>query len=154
MTSMTKTFKALTLVSLLSLGGTSMALAADALTVNLTANKVVTANGKTSLQSVGRASSGDVIQYTATYRNTIEKAMTDVNIDIPVPANMVYSGTSSPAPTQASLDGKKFENIPLKRQVNGKMVEVPQSEYRAVRWQVKHLPAKKEASVSMNVKVR
>lgn len=148
-----KTLKILTL-SLACVGGVSMANAADSLSINLTANQVVTQNGKTTLKNVAKAGSGDVIRYSATYRNNIDRPMTDVAITLPVPKNMVYTGVTSSEPIQASLDGTKFENIPLKRQVNGKSVEVPKSEYRALRWQVKHLPAKKEATVTMDVKVQ
>ena len=52
------------------------------------------------------------------------------------------------------LDGKKFENLPILRKVNGKMVEVPASQYRAVRWIVKTLPAQQSTTVSLNAKVQ
>lgn len=130
------------------------AYAADALSINLTASQIVNQNGKAVLKPITKANSGDVIQYTATYRNNIDKPMTDVAITLPIPANMSYTGTSNPAPTLASLDGKNFQAIPLKRMVNGKMVEVPVSEYRAVRWVVKYLPDQKAATVTLNAQVR
>lgn len=128
--------------------------AADALSINLTASQIVNQNGKAVLKPITKANSGDMIQYTATYRNNIDKPMTDVAITLPIPANMSYTGTSDPAPTLASLDGKEFQAIPLKRMVNGKAVEVPASEYRAVRWLVKYLPAQKAANVTLKAQVR
>lgn len=149
-----KIAKTLALSTVLGLSLANGANAAEALTVNLQAKQVVTENGKPVLKTVNRAKSGDVIQYQAIYRNNIQKSMTDLALTLPVPANMVYVSSSSPAPTQASLDGKKFENLPILRKVNGKMVEVPASQYRAVRWIVKTLPAQQSTTVSLNAKVQ
>lgn len=149
-----KIAKTLALSTVLGISLANGANAAEALTVNLQAKQVVTENGKPVLKAVSRAKSGDVIQYQAIYRNNIQKPMTDLALTLPVPANMVYVGSSSPAPTQASLDGKKFENLPIMRKVNGKMVEVPASQYRAVRWIVKTLPAQQSTTVSLNAKVQ
>ena len=149
-----KIAKTLALSTVLGISLANIAHAAEALTVNLQAKQVVTENGKPVLKAVSRAKSGDVIQYQATYRNNIQKPMTDLALTLPVPANMVYVGSSSPAPTQASLDGKKFENLPILRKVNGKMVEVPASQYRALRWIVKTLPAQQSTTVSLNAKVQ
>ncbi len=126
-----KIAKTLALATVLGLSLANGANAAEALSVDLQAKQVVTENGKPVLKAVSRAKSGDVIQYQATYRNNLQKPMTNVALTIPVPASMVYVSSSSPAPTQASLDGKKFENLPIMRKVNGKMVEVPASQYRA-----------------------
>lgn len=142
------------LAALLGLCLVNTATAADALSVNLQAKQVVNENGKPVLKAVTRAKSGDIIQYQATYRNNIQKPMTDVALTIPVPTSMVYVNSSSPAPTQASLDGKKFENLPIMRKVNGKLVEVPASQYRAVRWVIKTLPAQQSTTVSLNAKVQ
>lgn len=149
-----KIAKTLALSTVLGISLANGANAAEALTVNLQAKQVVTENGKQVLKAVSRANKGDLLQYQATYRNNIQKPMTDLALTLPVPANMVYVGSSSPAPTQASLDGKKFENLPIMRKVNGKMVEVPASQYRAVRWIVKTLPAQQSTTVSLNAKVQ
>lgn len=149
-----KIAKTLALSTVLGLSLANIAHAAEALSVNLQAKQIVTENGKQVLKTVNRAKSGDVIQYQAIYRNNIQKPMTNVALTIPVPASMVYVSSSSPAPVQASLDGKKFENLPILRKVNGKMVEVPASQYRAVRWIVKTLPAQQSATVSINTKVQ
>ena len=104
-----KIAKTLALSTVLGISLANGANAAEALTVNLQAKQVVTENGKPVLKAVSRAKSGDVIQYQATYRNNLQKPMTNVALTIPVPASMVYVSSSSPAPIQASLDGKKFE---------------------------------------------
>ena len=149
-----KIAKTLALSTVLGISLANGANAAEALSVNLQAKQIVTENGKQVLKTVNRANSGDIIQYQAIYRNNIQKPMTDLALTLPVPANMVYVSSSSPAPTQASLDGKKFENLPIMRKVNGKMVEVPVSQYRAVRWIVKTLPAQQSTTVSLNAKVQ
>lgn len=149
-----KIAKTLALSTVLGISLANGANAAEALSVNLQAKQIVTENGKQVLKTVNRANSGDVIQYQAIYRNNIQKPMTDLALTLPVPANMVYVSSSSPAPTEASLDGKKFENLPIMRKVNGKMVEVPASQYRAVRWIVKTLPAQQSTTVSINTKVQ
>lgn len=149
-----KIAKTLALSTVLGLSLANGANAAEALSVNLQAKQIVTENGKQVLKAVSRAKSGDVIQYQAIYRNNIQKPMTDLALTLPVPANMVYVSSSSPAPTQASLDGKKFENLPILRKVNGKMVEVPASQYRALRWIVKTLPAQQSTTVSLNARVQ
>ena len=149
-----KIAKTLALSTVLGISLANIAHAAEALTVNLQAKQVVTENGKPVLKAVSRANKGDLLQYQATYRNNIQIPMTDLALTLPVPANMVYVSSSSPAPTQASLDGKKFENLPILRKVNGKMVEVPASQYRALRWIVKTLPAQQSTTVSLNAKVQ
>lgn len=149
-----KFLKTFALSTVLGLSLANIAHAAEALTVNLQAKQIVTENGKQVLKAVSRANKGDLLQYQATYRNNLQKPMTNVAVTIPVPASMVYVSSSSPAPTQASLDGKKFENLPIMRKVNGKMVEVPASQYRAVRWIVKTLPAQQSTTVSLNAKVQ
>lgn len=149
-----KFLKSFALSTVLGLSLANIAHAAEALSVNLQAKQIVTENGKPVLKAVSRANKGDLLQYQATYRNNLQKPMTNVALTIPVPASMVYVSSSSPAPTQASLDGKKFENLPIMRKVNGKMVEVPASQYRAVRWIVKTLPAQQSATVSIDTKVQ
>ena len=149
-----KIAKTLALSTVLGISLANGANAAEALTVNLQAKQVVTENGKQVLKAVSRANKGDLLQYQATYRNNLQKPMTNVALTIPVPASMIYVNSSSPAPIQASLDGKKFENLPIMRKVNGKMVEVPASQYRAVRWIVKTLPAQQSTTVSLNARVQ
>lgn len=115
---------------------------------------MVVQDGTSLVKPIKKATTGDVVQYSATYRNNINKPMTDVAITLPIPANMIYTGIAKPDAALASLDGKKFDPIPLKRVVNSKLVEILPSEYRALRWIVKTLAPQKSATVTMNAKVK
>ena len=122
----------------------------DALKMELTANQVIkNADGKTVYAPVRTAPAGTVIQYKATYTNTINKDINDLMVTLPIPANMIFTGASA----QASTDGKNYADMPLMKKVNGKMVKVPYSEYRTLRWNIKLLPAKKSAAVALNTTV-
>lgn len=123
----------------------------DALKMDLTANKVIkNAEGKTTYLPVSTAPAGTVIQYKATYTNSINKDISDLAVTLPIPANMTFTGDVSPTSAQASIDGKNYADMPLMRKVEGKLVKIPLSEYRSVRWNIKLLPAKKSANVSLN----
>lgn len=123
----------------------------DALKMDLTANKVIkNAEGKTTYLPVRNAPAGTVIQYKATYTNTINQSINDLAVTLPIPANMTFTGEVSPASAQASIDGKNYADMPLMRKVDGKMVKIPYSEYRTLRWNIKLLPAKKSAAVALN----
>lgn len=139
------------LASLTSLSLSTLAHADNSLKMELTANKVVkNAEGKVSYLPVSTAPKGTVIQYKATYTNTIDQNINDLAVTLPIPANMAFNGEVTPASAQASVDGKNYADIPLMRKVGGKMVEIPYSEYRTLRWNIKLLPAKKSASVALN----
>ena len=139
------------LASLASVCLLNTAHADDALKMDLTANQVTkNAAGKTSYVPVRTAPAGTVIQYKATYSNIINKDIQDLAVILPIPANMTFTGEASPASAQASIDGKNYMDMPLMRKVNGKMVKIPFSEYRTLRWNIKLLPAQKSAAVSLN----
>lgn len=111
------------------------------LSISLVAQKVVKqSNGQDQLQPAERAFPGEVIQYDALCHNQGSEALRRVEPTLPIPAGMVYVPDSAkPAPAQASLDGKNFQPIPLRRKVvlpNGavELREVPATEYRALRW--------------------
>lgn len=148
------TFNALRITLLASL--TSMSLlgvahADNALKMELTANKVVkSTEGKVSYLPVSTAPKGTVVQYKATYTNTVNQNINDLSVTLPIPANMAFNGEVSPASAQASIDGKNYADMPLMRKVDGKMVKIPYSEYRTLRWDIKLLPAKKSAAVALN----
>ena len=139
------------LASLASVFLLGTANADDALKMDLTANKVIkTAEGKTTYLPVRNAPAGTVIQYKATYSNKINKDIQDLAVVLPIPANMTFTGEAFPSTAQASIDGKNYADMPLMRKVDGKMVKIPFSEYRTLRWTIKLLPAQKTASVSLN----
>lgn len=80
----------------------STAYADDALKMELTANKVVkNAEGKISYLPVRSAPTGTIIQYKATYTNTINENINDLAVTLPIPANMTFTGEVSPASAQA-----------------------------------------------------
>lgn len=128
--------------------------AEDALKMQLTANQVVTnAEGKISYVPVRTAPKGTIIQYKANYFNTINKDIQDLAVVLPIPANMTFTGEAIPSTAQASIDGKNYADMPLMRKVDGKMVKIPYSEYKSLRWNIKLLPAQKSADVALNTVV-
>ncbi len=152
-----KRFKILRNVLLATIASTSLlniAHAEDALKMELTANQVIkNAEGKTVYTPVRTAPAGTVIQYKANYTNTVNKDINDLMVTLPIPANMTFTGDAMPASAQASTDGKNYADMPLMRKVDGKMVKIPYSEYRTLRWNIKLLPAKKSAAVALNTTV-
>ncbi|MGM8899753.1 hypothetical protein [Psychrobacter sp. 1Y4] len=152
-----KRFKILRNVLLATIASSSllnMAHAEDALKMELTANQVIkNAEGKTVYTPVRTAPAGTVIQYKANYTNTVNKDINDLMVTLPIPANMTFTGDAMPASAQASTDGKNYADMPLMRKVDGKMVKIPYSEYRTLRWNIKLLPAKKSAAVALNTTV-
>ena len=139
------------IVSLASVSLLGTAQAAEALKMEMTASKVIkNADGKITYQTVSNAPVGTVIQYKATYTNSVNKDINDLAVTLPIPTNTVFTGEAYPASAQASTDGKNYADMPLKRKVDGKIVKVPFSEYRTLRWNIKLLPANKSAAVSLN----
>jgi uncharacterized repeat protein (TIGR01451 family) len=131
---------------------------AEPLESRLVARKVVVADGKETLVEAANAKPGDVIEYVATYRNTGKDGLTGLQATMPIPPETEYiPGTARPAQAKASVDGRAFADIPLKRTVtrNGKQVEeqVPYREYRALRWLAGELGGGKSATFSARVKV-
>lgn len=131
------------------------------LSVTLTVAKVVTsAEGKESLEPGENAKPGDILEYTATYRNQGKKSVKRVEATIPVPGETEYlPGSARPAGARASADGQQFQVIPLRRKVksaDGKETTqlVPYGEYRALRWFPGDLAAGKEAKFSLRARVR
>lgn len=152
-----KRFKILRNILLATIASSSLlnvAHADDALKMELTANQVIkNAEGKTVYTPVRTAPAGTVIQYKANYTNTVDKDINDLMVTLPIPANMTFTGDAMPASAQASIDGKNYADMPLMRKVDGKMVKIPYSEYRTLRWNIKLLPAKKSAAVALNTTV-
>lgn len=125
------------------------------LAISLTARKVVLqANGREQLQPAERAFPGEVIQYDARYENRSTDRLNNVSPTLPIPKGMVFVPDSAqPVPAEASLDGRKFAPIPLKRKVvtaTGQVREetVAPTEYRALRWRLGVMAAGAQAVVS------
>jgi len=146
--------KVLVVTSLVLSAIVTNAYAEEALKMELQANKIVKNNqGKFTTTAASNAKSGEVVQYRATYTNTINKPISDVAVTLPIPGNMTFNGVANPATAQATTDGKNYADMPLMRKVDGKLVKVPLSEYKALRWNIKWLPANKSADVSLNTVV-
>jgi len=143
----------------LALSAALPALAADDLKVTLDAKRVVTANGKESFQPAATARPGEVIQYQATYRNPSTHGVRQVLATLPIPQGMEYVARSAePQQVLASVDGKSYAPVPLKRSVrleDGREVqrEIPTTEYRFLRWPLGDLGARGEESVKARVRV-
>lgn len=143
--------KKLLLAVFISASVISTAQAADALKMQLQANKIIKkADGQTVAVAASNAKAGEIVQYRATYTNVISQPLSDVAVTLPIPANMTFTGEAKPSSAQATIDGKNYSDMPLVRKVNGKIVKVPLSEYKALRWNIKWLPANKAADVSLN----
>ncbi|MCD1279325.1 hypothetical protein DVY93_06075 [Psychrobacter sp. CCUG 69069] len=154
-----KHFKLLHNVLLATLASTcllslNVAYADDALKMELTVNQVIkNAEGKVIYSPVRTAPAGTVVQYKAAYTNTINKDINDLMVTLPIPTNMTFTGEAIPASAQASTDGKNYAEMPLMRKVNDKLVKIPLSEYRSLRWNIKLLPANKSAVVALHTVV-
>jgi uncharacterized repeat protein (TIGR01451 family) len=118
---------------------------------------VKAADGGESLVAADNVRPGDVIEYVATYRNTGRAPVTGVDATVPVPSNTEFlPGTARPANARASLDGRSYAAMPLKRQVvrDGRTVEenIPAREYRYLRWHADAIGG--EQSVKFTARVR
>lgn len=125
--------------------------AADNLKMELQASKITKkADGQPVFVAASNAKAGETVQYRATYTNVVAQHINNVAVTLPIPANMTFTGEANPSSAQATLDGRNYSDMPLMRKINGKVVKVPLSEYKALRWNIKLLPAKKSADVSLN----
>ncbi len=128
-------------------------------TISLVAQKVVTKDGKEALVAADRAVPGDVIQYEAHCHNHSQQRVHRLSPSLPIPAGMVFvPGSARPAPAEASLDGMNFSSLPLQRRITRPggqvaMVEVPATEYRALRWQVGNLDAGSKTNVTARTRL-
>lgn len=109
--------------------------------------------GKEQAVEAKQARPSDIIEYRASYANTSKSLVKGLMATLPIPADMQYTGVSAPTNAEASTDGKTFAPTPLVRQVAGKTVPVPLTEYRALRWRIAELPVGKTALVSARARV-
>ena len=122
------------------------------------AKVVRAADGKESRVSADAARPGELFEYTATYENASGKAVRNLEATLPIPAETeLVGGSERPAGARASIDGKAFGALPLKRKklVQGKEVEetVPLREVRYLRWSAGELAAGQSTVFSARVKV-
>ena len=125
----------------------------------LQAFRVVRAGEKESLLPATTAKPGDLIEYQARYTNTGRGAAQGFSPQLPVPAAMIYQGSSAfPARVLATLDGKTWALAPLKRTIKNadgtsQVVAVPLAEYRALKWNMGALAAGETALVKARMTV-
>ena len=133
--------------------------AKDPVEAHLDVHKIVRApDGHESTSPASAVKRGDVLEYVVTYRNTGAKPVRDFVATLPLPAaTELLSGSERPAGASASLDGREFNSVPLKRKVrrDGRETEeaVPSREYRALRWWASELKAGQVLTYSARVKV-
>lgn len=128
--------------------------------VELTASRVSKlADGHEQLRPASEARPGELIEYHVRYRNTGASRAQRVEATLPIPRDTVYEATDRLPVPLASLDGRHFEPVPLRRvavQPDGRkvLVTVPLSEYRYLRWPLGDLARDQGASVRARVRVQ
>lgn len=112
------------------------------------------------LVATEQARPGDLLEYRAKYRNTGTAAARQVIATLPIPATgaVFVPGSAMPSGALASIDGRHFEALPLRRWVtlpDGTREQrlVPPQEYRAIRWNLGEVAAGQVVSVSARVRV-
>lgn len=150
--------KGLTLGLMMGLATTHVALAQskvkEPVSIQLKAfKKTVDNKGKVQFIAADVTKPKDIIEYRATYTNNTAGSIKGLKATLPIPADTQYTGHSAPTGALASTDGINFAVAPLKKSVNGKTVEVPLKDYRALQWQVADLPANKSVTVTAQTKV-
>jgi uncharacterized repeat protein (TIGR01451 family) len=128
--------------------------------VELTAQKVMKlADGREQLVKADMAKPGETVEYRAVYTNNGKTGVRELLANLPVPIDMEYiAGSARPATVMASLDGMRFAPVPLKRKVklaNGseELRDIPSTEYRFLRWEMKALAAGKSVIVSARMRI-
>ncbi|MFI5447717.1 hypothetical protein [Polaromonas sp. UC242_47] len=140
-------------------GHAAQAQTTPTVTSQMVAQQVDMVDGKPVLKPASEGKSGDVLQYSTTYRNTGSAAASKLLATMPVPVGTTFiAGSASPATAQASTDGTTFAPMPLTRTVklaNGseRREVVPFADYRALRWEIGSLPAGGTTVVSLRVRI-
>ena len=117
------------------------------------------ADHKEVLTLADKVAPGDLLKYQVVYQNNGKSVMSKIKATLPLPIGTTYvAGSAMPANATASLDGKDFAVMPLKRMVKkpgGKLEEqlVPLTEYRALRWDLGELAEKNKVEVSARARV-
>ncbi|WP_165837778.1 DUF11 domain-containing protein [Zavarzinia aquatilis] len=129
--------------------------------VTLTAWLVTTdAKGEDVYAPAETARPGDLIEYRVESVNESGKPLKGQVLNLPIPPGTTYvGGSASPAAVQASIDGgKTFAPVPLMREVakpggGTEKIQVPVTEYRALRWVVGIQAPGQRAHVKARIKV-
>ncbi len=122
--------------------------------------KLVTvgADGKEVLTDAVQVKPNEKMEYAITYTNFTKEAAKGLQATLPIPIGTQYlPNTAKPVLVLASLDGKTFSLPPLKRKIvkDGVTteVEIPASEYRALRWRMGDLSPTQSVTASARVLV-
>ena len=128
--------------------------AKDPVSIDLQAFQMVTnQKGEQTAKPAKQAKPNDVIEYRAQYTNNTQATVKNLVATLPIPVGTQFLAKSTPAQAQASVDGVKFEAMPLKRKVADKVINVPLGEYRALRWTIAEIPAGKSITVTAQTRV-
>ena len=163
-------FRLLAAACLLSLGSitasagdvtpTATAKPAGEVKAKLAAYKVTRdADNKEVLSPADKVAPDDLLEYQVAYQNNGKSLLKQFTASLPIPVGTTYvTGSAKPAGAMASLDGKNFAAMPLKRMVkklDGKFEEqlVPLVEYRVLKWKLAELAEKNKAQMSARVRV-
>jgi uncharacterized repeat protein (TIGR01451 family) len=145
---------------LAGIAATPLASAADeVVSTRLEARKVVTgSDGRERFAPAENAKPGDVIEYVATYRNTGNDVVRNLQATLPIPSNTeLIEGSARPANAKASLDAQRFDDMPLVRGVmrDGRPAVEPVAarEYRYLRWTAPELAAQRSMTFAARVRV-
>ena len=129
------------------------------LEIGLVAQRVVQEGMAEKLVDQSDIEPGQVIQYTAAYRNRSERTLAHLAPTLPIPHGTEFIPESAhPLPAEASIDGKTFEPYPIRRShklSNGLevLVDVPASSYRALRWTAGDLTPSSTFTTSARVRI-
>ena len=148
-----------TLLSACLLAST-LAQAVEPVSSTLSVSRVVpTVNGQEHLDRAVSARPGEMLEYAVDLHNAGSTAVHGLSATLPLPSGTeLVAGSTRPAASMASVDGKQFQQIPLRRTValaDGTQREelVPLSEYRYLRWAPSDLGANADLKVSARVRV-
>lgn len=145
----------LLLLSAISIGSTTHAstdnqpLVADMKVFQVETNQKV----KKELKATDQVKPKALLEYKVEYSNISNQSLKNLKLNLPLPADVTYTGQSLPKDAYASVDGKNFAKAPLTRMENGKKVNVPLVEYRVLQWNVSELKPKQKIIVSAQVQV-
>lgn len=146
---------------LIFLPGLLFAQNSDNLLSELSAYKVeMSKDGRIMLEKAERALPGDVIEYQLSYKNTGRTTIRSLTPVLPIPEGMVFiPDTISAIRLVASLDGKSYSEVPIKREVededgNIETVTVPLEEYRFLKWFIVELKSEKDVLLKARMQVK
>lgn len=133
---------------------------APTVSAKLTAQRVEIVDGKTQFKPATDGKPGQVIEYSGTYQNNGNAAVSKLLVTLPVPVGTTYvAGSADPAlGAQASVDGARFAPVPLMRRIRSidgteRREPVPLADYRAIRWEISTLAPKDSTEVKIRVSI-